>query len=79
MVAILSRIFDPSGPLLTPFTVLGLIIMVLGGLVCIFSRPIMNKITGRENSPEDTLPVKYTALALAAAGFIILVICERMK
>ncbi len=69
MVAILSRIF--TVPDVTPFTAVGLFIVVLGGLVCFFAVPVKNKITGREHNPEQALPIKLVGLALAVAGFII--------
>ncbi|MCH5187689.1 MAG: hypothetical protein J1F63_04745 [Oscillospiraceae bacterium] len=73
MVAILSRIFTFTGPQISVSTVLGLCIMVLGAIVCFGARPIMNKLTGRENTEEEFLPAKIVGLIMAAAGLIIVI------
>lgn len=67
----LSRIF--TGPNITFYTVLGICIMVLGGLVCGYSVPIKNKLTGRKNTDEETLAIKLAGLGIVAAGLIVTV------
>ncbi len=71
MIAILSRIF--TEPNLTVFTVLGMFIMVLGGLVCIYAVKIKSKLTGREQDENSSLGVKLLGLAIVIAGLIITV------
>ncbi len=71
MVAILSRIF--TGPNINVFSVLGMCVMVLGGIVCFGAKPIKSKITGRPADDDGALPLKLAGLAIAIAGLIITV------
>lgn len=69
MVAILSRIF--TGPNINFFSILGLCIMVLGGIVCFGAGPIISKIKGGPANDESVLPVKLAGLVIVAVGFIV--------
>ena len=71
MVAILSRIF--TGPNITFFTVLGMCIMVLGGIVCFCAVPIKTKITGKPADEQGAIPLKLAGLAITIIGLIITV------
>lgn len=71
MVAILSRIFEYTGPQLNFFSLLGLGIMILGGLVCIFSAPITQKLLKKETDGEQELPTKTAGLVIVVLGLII--------
>lgn len=71
MVAILSRIF--TGPNVSFFSILGMCVMVLGGIVCFGSKSIMKKIKGRPAMEEEVLPLKLAGLAVAIVGLIITV------
>ena len=69
----MGRIFTFTGPQITLSAVLGLCVMVLGAIVCFFAVPIKNRLSGRENTEEQALPIKLAGLALAAAGLIIVI------
>ena len=71
MVAILSRIF--TGPNITFFSVLGMCIMVLGGIVCFLGPGIKSKITGRPAEESEIIPLKLVGLVIAIIGLIITV------
>ena len=71
MVAILSRIF--TGPNITFFTILGMCIMVLGGIVCFCAEPIKRKITGRPAEEKEIIPIKLAGLVIAIIGLIVTV------
>lgn len=71
MIAILSRIF--TGPNINFFSILGMCVMVLGGIVCFGAKPIKTKITGRPANDESAIPLKLAGLAIAILGLIITV------
>lgn len=66
----MNRIFVFTGPQISIFSVLGLIMMVLGAIVCFKAAWVKKIFTGREGSDEEAVPVKLIGLALACAGFI---------
>lgn len=69
MIAILSRIF--TGPNITVFTVLGMCIMVLGGLVCINAVKIKSKLTAGPQDENSAIGVKLLGLAIVIVGLIV--------
>ena len=71
MIAILSRIF--TGPNINLFSVLGMCVMVLGGIVCFGARKIKTKISGRPADDGEILPLKLAGLAVAVVGLLITV------
>ena len=71
MVAILSRIF--TGPNITFFSILGMCIMVLGGIVCFLGPIIKNKITGRPAEEREMLLLKLAGLVIVIIGLIVTV------
>ena len=71
MVAILSRIF--TGPNITFFSILGMCIMVLGGIVCFLGPRIKSKKIGRAAEENEVIPIKLAGLAIAIIGLIVTV------
>lgn len=69
MVAILSRIF--TGPNITPYTVFGLIIMILGAGVCVFAAKIKGRLSGAPQDEQSAIPLKLAGLGIVVIGLII--------
>lgn len=67
----MSRIF--TGPNITLATILGLFIMVLGGIVCVFAGKIKAKLTGRPADGQSEIPLKLGGLAIVIIGLLITV------
>ncbi len=65
----LGRIF--KGPNITFFTMLGMCVMILGAIVCIFAPKINEKLTHRPQDEMSSVPVKLAGLAIVTVGLII--------
>ena len=67
----MSRIF--TGPNITFYSILGMCIMVLGGIVCFLGPGIKSKITGKPAEERDILPLKLAGLVIVIIGLIVTV------
>ncbi len=65
----MGRIF--TGPNITFFTVIGMCIMILGGIVCACAVQIKEKLTGKPQDEQSALPVKLAGLVVVIIGLVI--------